>query len=97
MGYGFTSWMKIDEFEQIDYETFKVGENIYKTKSNEYDPEYLVDEVMGKASYYSLYDENGNESNYKVVYPLIEQEEGCGPQEWDEIYDTENCFVVKIV
>lgn len=95
MGYGFTNWKKVS-YEQIDYETFKVGENIYKTKSNEYDPEYLDNEIM-KASYYSLYDENGNESNYKVVYPLIEQEEGCEPQDWDEIYDTENCFVLEVL
>lgn len=93
MSYGFTVWEKV-EFEQLQDDTFKVGENIYNTNFND-DPDYWEDEILGEVSYHRLYDENENNTDYVVVYPRIKQED-YQPEEWCEEYDTDNCFIVKI-
>lgn len=78
-------------FTKKDDNIFEINGKIYSV-DYDLDPEYIDDGVLD-ISYYKLYDENDEESKYILAFDKIEDIED--PQEWSDVYDSNNAYVLE--
>lgn len=94
MGNYIASKVKFEELgtmNDLKGEHFKINEKIYTCDYLE-DAEYIDDGVLD-ISYYTLLDENGEDSQYMIAFDKIEGVEDA--QEWSDEYDVENQYILE--